>query len=320
MVFSRLFQREGAGHSVQRGIHQGAAERLAQSAEWHELPDGFALSPSLNLVLQLTPKARQNLYAVLAPDSRNEQFFPFLFRADAFDAWFAKSTLPSNALATVRRLIYTNGAAICFCDLGTFDNLYSTNETVRLVKTLSRVPAALLRVRITPAQDTAASFRYWTNRRASADQPVIESLQRGKPGTWVDVAELLPPFARDRVYTYPNPKVDPNAAREDCFWSSMNFFNREPDPRLLDFTNAQQIIRSEYHVERGERTFGDLIAFADAQGRFVHMCVYIADDVVFTKNGAHVYQPWVLMKMPDMLARYPADKPLQTLTFRRNSS
>jgi hypothetical protein len=44
--------------------------------------------------------------------------------------------------------------------------------------------------------------------------------------------------------------------------------------------------------------------------------VFIADDVVFTKNGANLQQPWKLMKMEDLLARYPEDYPLRVAMFR----
>jgi hypothetical protein len=51
----------------------------------------------------------------------------------------------------------------------------------------------------------------------------------------------------------------------------------------------------------------------------LHMCAYIADDVVFTKNGANIQQPWVLMKLSEMLSSYEKDKPYEIYTYRRNT-
>jgi hypothetical protein len=49
-----------------------------------------------------------------------------------------------------------------------------------------------------------------------------------------------------------------------------------------------------------------------------HMCVYIAADVVYTKNGVDPKQPWVLMRMKDLLALYTSDQPQQWRVFRKN--
>jgi hypothetical protein len=51
-----------------------------------------------------------------------------------------------------------------------------------------------------------------------------------------------------------------------------------------------------------------------------HACVYIADDVVFTKNGVNYHQPWVLMKLNDLLPRYASDRPMSIVVLRRRST
>jgi hypothetical protein len=57
----------------------------------------------------------------------------------------------------------------------------------------------------------------------------------------------------------------------------------------------------------------------DAKGRPAHICVYIADDVVFTKDGIDDRQPWVLMEIRDMLVEYTSKPPFQRRTLRRNA-
>jgi hypothetical protein len=49
------------------------------------------------------------------------------------------------------------------------------------------------------------------------------------------------------------------------------------------------------------------------------MCVYVADDVVFTKNGANTIQPWVLMKMSEMLGTYEPERPFEVIVYRRKT-
>ena len=47
-----------------------------------------------------------------------------------------------------------------------------------------------------------------------------------------------------------------------------------------------------------------------------HSCVYIADDVVFTKKGTSEMQPWLLMALEQVEAAYPSGKPWGRLTYR----
>jgi hypothetical protein len=54
----------------------------------------------------------------------------------------------------------------------------------------------------------------------------------------------------------------------------------------------------------------------DRHNQALHMCVYIADGVVFTKNGADFKSPWVLMKLSDMLALYPTQQAVRLVTYR----
>jgi hypothetical protein len=50
----------------------------------------------------------------------------------------------------------------------------------------------------------------------------------------------------------------------------------------------------------------------------VHSCVYLAADLVFTKNGQAPTVPWTLSTLADLLAFYPAHPPLDVRIFRRN--
>ena len=62
--------------------------------------------------------------------------------------------------------------------------------------------------------------------------------------------------------------------------------------------------------------FGDLVVLLDNKSNGLHACVYIADDFVFTKNGANRLQPWVMMKMSDMLAYFYSQKPNRVVIYR----
>jgi hypothetical protein len=100
----------------------------------------------------------------------------------------------------------------------------------------------------------------------------------------------------------------------------MNFANETRDHRFFDGQYVQTVLAAQYHRVPKADAFGDVILYYEPgqQWQAVHMCVFIAENVVFTKNGSDLYQPWVLMHMDDMLINYPTDKSLQTAVYRRN--
>ena len=63
--------------------------------------------------------------------------------------------------------------------------------------------------------------------------------------------------------------------------------------------------------------YGDLIFLLCPDDSPLYAAVYIADDVVFTKNGGNYRQPWILMAWADLVARYPENYALRTVVFHR---
>jgi hypothetical protein len=59
------------------------------------------------------------------------------------------------------------------------------------------------------------------------------------------------------------------------------------------------------------------VTLVNEAGAPVHMCVYIAEDFVFTKNGMNQLAPWVMMKIPDMLLSFPAEQRARMMILRR---
>jgi hypothetical protein len=121
---------------------------------------------------------------------------------------------------------------------------------------------------------------------------------------------------RLRLYTYPDVE---NNERADCFWTAFNFPNETPVPHLPDPNHYNQLLRSDYEIVRGEKLFGDILLLLEAGDTAAHMCVYIADDIVYTKNGLDPYQPWVLMRMKDLHTLYASDKPQEWRIFRKRN-
>ncbi|MBC8003769.1 MAG: hypothetical protein H7X97_14385, partial [Opitutaceae bacterium] len=62
---------------------------------------------------------------------------------------------------------------------------------------------------------------------------------------------------------------------------------------------------------------GDVLLLQDHQGQIVHAFVHIAANIVFTKNGANIFSPWVLMRIEDVIGYYSKERTLKVLAFRK---
>jgi hypothetical protein len=188
-----------------------------------------------------------------------------------------------------------------------------------VIRRIYSVPTCIMRLRVKQDSDIDGLLKYWgKGRREKAIRPLLESLARKPNGGSINVSYFFPPFARMRLYTYPDIRVDPQVSREDCFYTALNFFKTQPDARYVDGTVTSKTLREEYHRVPAPPVFGDLITLIDAAGNGIHTCVYIADGVVFTKNGSNYLQPWVMMKFADMMTFFPSDEPPRMIIFRRN--
>jgi hypothetical protein len=47
-----------------------------------------------------------------------------------------------------------------------------------------------------------------------------------------------------------------------------------------------------------------------------HSATFLADDLVFTKNGNNFRQPWMIMRIDDLLATYPDEPPMRAVYMR----
>ena len=97
----------------------------------------------------------------------------------------------------------------------------------------------------------------------------------------------------------------------------VDFFNDVPDNHYLQGDYAERALRANFEPASNAPGYGDLIVLALPAGNLVHVCVYLADDVVFTKNGVGSQQPWVLMKIPDMMMKFRSLGPVRPVVYHR---
>lgn len=299
----------------------GLLPRLLDTNHWKVAGQSVIIQPPLDLVRDLPPDLRKRLYAELARHAENlTHRYPFVYRQDGFDEWFAKSGLSDETLAAIRRMTCLEKNRLCFFDGHYFRLTLPTNEVKALARALSRVPTLLVTLRVPEQANVAPLLDYWGSPRRNRNlKPLLESMARAPGGASLNVSYFFPPLAQSWLYTYPHPTNRFMVRAPDCFWTSLNFGRDSADNRFLDSQFIQSTLAAQYERVASPTQFGDLILFYEPGQiwRAVHMCVYIADDIVFTKNGADVYQPWVLMRMKDMLVHYPSEIPLQMAVYRR---
>lgn len=297
-----LWQRAGLTPDVVAALDAVTTEDPARTTLVVRPPDA--------VVLDLTPEARSVVYAALAEFSDNVMHQnPYRLRTSLADSWLENAELPDPVVALTRRLLYPRGVATCLSD----DHLVlaatpDPATRVRLVKALARKSGLVVTLRVAPQDDIEQLVAYWGRGGRSKDlRPLLNSLARRPGGGEIDVVHLIPRFARRLVYTYPLPSYNPADAAHDCHWTSFNFFNDEPDERFADIQEVGRELDSRYYPVPGEARFGDLILFVKPGGVVVHSCVYIADDIVFTKNGPAFSVPWMLTSLEDVRVFYGSE-------------
>ncbi len=291
---------------------------LLDKNRWKQEGGRVALTVPAEAVRNLPIEARKKIYSILKKDPSNFfHFNPFRVPVNELDEWLATSGLSPENQRIFREVSWQEGDTIFFYDYQLFEHIITNpQEKKSVAKALSQVPALLMNLKVTPETDVDAVVKYFEpGGRGREMKPFLESLKRLPEGRQVNVAFFLPTFARLRLYTY--PKFEAGRKPYDCFYSAMNFFNEVPDERFLDANFIQQTLQTHYYIVGTNYSFGDLIMLLEDGVKAIHMCVYIADGVVFTKNGGHDLQPWILMRLQDMLKIYQTDRRLTTIVYRR---
>jgi hypothetical protein len=300
-------------------LTEAQRRELLATNSWKIHSNYCAIYPSDTLRLGINAATRAKIYGTLAQCQSNySQCFPFRFAPNRFEERFSRTRISRDTEQFVRGLCYTNDDLLSFADLDLAKNKLSPDEFTALIELLYSVPTVRLRLRVGPNTDIEPLIKYWgKGGREHRVRPMLESIAHLPGGDSIAIPYLLPGVARLRLYTFPDTTRDPIGPREDCFFTALNFFNRNADEKFLDKENNRKALLNNYTPVRDQPTYGDLITLVNGRGDALHVAVYIAEDVVFTKNGGSMLQPWVLMRMDDMMAYFPSREPLQIAIFRK---
>lgn len=294
---------------------------LMNTQHWEVAASRIILRPPPAVLLELGEPARRRLYEVLALCGGNPLHeSPLSFRVGSDADWFRAAGLSKSTITLTKSLLYARGNAWCLSDWPlVLQQMESQEERHRFLKVTGRQSTVLLRLKLGERSNVDKLVDYWGHGGRNKDiRPLIQSLTQVSGGVALDVVHLMPRFARSRIYNYPYPVEKGSASiTPNCFWSAMNFFNDQPDDLLVepDLMRAR-LERDFFGIEEPSR-LGDMILLSRSDGTLVHAAVFVAADVVWTKNGACHTQPWIFARMDDLAACYPSDPPLVMRVYRR---
>jgi len=220
-------------------------------------------------------------------------------------------------------LIYSDGDFLLFADPEAIrSQVQDAEELRRLAKTLLRQPTLLVELAIKDDSEVAGLADYWGRGGRRTDlRPILESVAEKGPDRSIDIFHLLPTLARNHLYRYPRLTAadldKPLIA--NCLWTALNFFSARPDDRFLDVNVALNTLKRDYFIVETGFQLGDIIVFLDQNGNLFHVVVYLADGLVFTKNGTSPMAPWVITTLDQVKGYYRSRSSNPRLIYHRRN-
>jgi len=309
---------------VALGVPPGDAERVTATAESDRRTSGAVLTPEPRWVRGLDPDLRSRLYMMLSKTPLNgDQANSFRYLGPSVESWLGSSLIAPETRRLVEPLVYRDGGYLHFADIELIrSEIQDPEELRRLAKALLRQPTVLVKLDVERQEDVDGLAAYWGRGGRRTDvRPLLESVAGAGPGPLIDIVHLLPVFARSYLYRYPKLSAADfdRPVLANCLWTALNFFESHPNDRFLDVDTALNTLKNDYYVIESGFELGDVVAFVDASGNIFHAAVYLADDLVFSKNGTSPMAPWTIMSIEDLKGYYRTRSDNPRLIFHRRN-
>ncbi|MDB6003458.1 MAG: hypothetical protein JWR15_445 [Prosthecobacter sp.] len=269
--------------------------------------DGMEMLPSARTLFALPPGPRKKLYQALLQHPENRGQITFIHKDTLADR-FGRTRSGEHTLMLFKQLCCEHGDYLVFSGFSVVLAQLPTYEEKRdFMRGLTSQRTLTMRFRIKPDTDTAALANYWGKGLRGTDaRTIFESIAATPHGGTLGVINVLPPLPSSQMFVYPLPDNPLNgpAPQRDCHWTSINFFQDTPDQESGNPAYFMQKLKEDYIPAAGDPRYGDIALFTKPSGGVVHSAVYLADDVLYTKNGATFTYPWMLETLSDLLKQY----------------
>ncbi|MCB1064524.1 MAG: hypothetical protein KDN20_16600 [Verrucomicrobiae bacterium] len=292
--------------------------------------DSTFFVPPVEQVRNFTPETRRTLYGSLGQWPTNSfEATPFALGARRVSeiAALAPHSFPPELITMADNLVYQDDSTFLrFSDYSLIcQQLPDSDSRIDFAKLLLRTPTLIVRVHLAPHLGQQSLRQYWSsNGMNSTALPIldsyIDSIKDDESPAPLDLVYLLPPVPKKLLFTFSPIDLGVAGSYPDCFWTALNFFLTEPNQRYFDPV-LKSVVNSDWRQVPPPYQFGDLIILHQPDGvEARHACNYIADDIVFTKNGRSTYFPWVLQRLDEVRAQYGAANENQMKVFRHRKN
>jgi len=317
-VFEQTTESAVRASLVRQGVAEAMVTRLLDPASRTVQANVISLYPTVAEIGSLDITVRSGLYRELAKSPANEyQRDPVYILGGDLDDWLAGSGLNQSQEQLFRRLVWKHGDALAFSDIQALLTLAKDAAEVRSTfRAVTRVRSLLVELKLPLKGERQAFLDYWTAGQGDASQAsFLRAITQRQAIQSVDITHFFPAVIRQKAYTFPEIEHGARGRLPDCHWTSLNFFNSTPKDEYLDMRQAATRLVQAYAAVEPPYRYGDILCFLEG-GEGLHTCVYVADDIVFTKNGDSILAPWVLMQVKDVEAVYRRSPETRIQGFR----
>lgn len=309
------------------GLPDQLLEQLSQPSRQAREGNWLHLFPPAEEVATLDPEVRSRLYLHLAKFEINEYHHdPVFILTPTIEEWYRYTNIKPTLIAAIAKLAYRRGEIWAFSDIPHLLSLASSEAEVRrLFQSFTRTRSYLVELVMSPQTDTESVQNYWTIGgqpfRLKALEPLLNSLKESQRTVELDISHLIPALPRKLIYKYQSSSYANKGIFPDCHWTSLNFFNYEPHEYLLDSRLATNKVLDDYLPVEPPYAYGDILFFLRKDdGNAFHSCLFLADDLVFTKNGRNQLIPWIISTLKDVSSIYLASTPGTIQAYRRKDN
>ena len=305
---------------IQSGVELTLAERLTSSNQLKSSGKEIIIYPTLEDLLQINGVVRDKLYSEISKYPQNDYYTdPVYILSGDVEEWLAEASLNASQKDIFRKLVWRRGSALVFSNVGLLLSYAQNAEEVKnTIRAITRCMTLVVSEKFPLAQNQRELFlRYWIgNQPESPRMTFIKAIAKENDfNDTVDVMHFLPVIMREKLYTFPSLRDGVKGRLPDCHWTSLNFFNLTPRDYYRNTSLAAIQLTQSYNQVSAPYQLGDVLCFTD-NGEGLHTCVYIADNIVLTKNGENILAPWVLLSIEDVSKIYKRTPSTQIQGYR----
>lgn len=323
--FEKLEQSEARALLETLGLSGETLALIDEEGVWIKGPRGLELEFGDRVVESLTSENRAALARWFRLNS-GLYFSKTIINFEGGDfSFFENGAVSPETLALVKRYSFSRRNVLSLMDrpyilrqLGS-----DTAEKERFLRATFSTKGLIVRLILDETVDLDSVIRYWScDGLNSGFEGILQGVALTEGINKVDLVQILPPVPRRYLNGFTNLRDVSPTNTPDCFWTSVQFFRRQVSPRLLDPLRLMHHIEGDFErVETDDLRFGDLVCmFDESDDSFLHSYVHIADDIVFSKNGASFARPYVLTLKSDMLSVYLDESRYRFEVYRRKIS